>query len=234
MQKKSALFDSILRSQAYTVTYKAVIDGAEYTDHSGLIEAKVYGGLFNGGKPSVGGCVCRELDLTVMTQVVFSRMAEIRLYCRVEVREQVSEWLPKGVFFIDTRQQDSESGIVTIHGYDAVLKSERPFLAEGDPGEWPRAASAVVNEICRRMGVELDERSELDDRIQVPYPNDWTGREILSMLAIAHCGNWTITDTGRLRLVPFRVEVQTPEEETYYLVDEYGNAITFGGVRILV
>ena len=80
------------------------------------------------------------------------------------------------------------------------------------------------------MGVELDERTELDDEIKVPYPNDWTAREILSMVGTAHCGNWTITDAGKLRLVP----LWSIPEATHYLVDQYGDPITLGGVRILV
>lgn len=143
---------------------------------------------------------------------------------------EYSEWIPKGTFYIDTRKLDTETGVLTINGYDAMLKSEVQFLQDGDTGEWPRASSVIVGEICELMGVELDERTELDDEIKVPYPNDWTAREILSMVGTAHCGNWTITDAGKLRLVP----LWSIPEATHYLVDQYGDPITLGGVRILV
>lgn len=143
---------------------------------------------------------------------------------------QQSEWIPKGVFYTDTRKLDSESGVLTMHGYDAMLKSEAVFLQEGDIGQWPRASATIVEQICERMGIEPDERSELDERIYVPYPNDWTMREILSMVATAHCGNWTMTDDGKLRLVP----LWSIPEATHYLVDQYGDPITLGGVKILV
>ena len=143
---------------------------------------------------------------------------------------EYSEWIPKGTFYIDTRKLDTETGVLTINGYDAMLKGDNEFLQEGDTGEWPRASSVIVGEICELMGVELDERTELDDEIKVPYPNDWTAREILSMVGTAHCGNWTITDAGKLRLVP----LWSIPEATHYLVDQYGDPITLGGVRILV
>jgi hypothetical protein len=82
------------------------------------------------------------------------------------------------------------------------------------------------------MGVELDERSELDDTILVPIPEyeDTTRRELLSMVGTAHCGNWTMTDAGKLQLVP----LWSIPEATRYLVDQYGDPITLGGVKILV
>lgn len=143
---------------------------------------------------------------------------------------EYSEWLPKGVFYIDTRRNDAVMGTLTIHGYDAMMKSEKEYLEEGDTGEWPRAADVVVSEIATAMGIELDERTVIDPSSRVPYPNDWTMREVLGYIAVAHCGNWVITDAGKLRLVPFGIL----PEETDYLVDEHGDAITFGGVKIIV
>ena len=55
-------------------------------------------------------------------------------------------------------------------------------------------------------------------------------REVLSGIAVSNCGNWIITDGGKLRLIVYG---DIPAE-TNYLIDENGYAILFGGVRILV
>lgn len=240
MQNKSDLFEAILRSRAYSVAPKAEIDGIEYAEDSGLVSTFVSGRLFAKNGPSVGGCVSRQVDLLIRNYASFSRRAKIRLFCRVEQGEQVSEWIPKGVFYIDTREPDEVSGTLTIHGYDAMLlRGGETYLQEGDTGDWPRAADTVVNEIAQRMGLELDERTVIDPDVMVSYPNDWTMRETLGYIAVAHCGNWIITDEGKLRLVPlWSIPDYDPDEpggeEMSLLIDEHGNYITFGGVRIIV
>ena len=143
---------------------------------------------------------------------------------------QSSEWLQVGVFYIDTRDIDPDANTITLSCYDAMLKAEQTFLMEGDTGEWPRTQQAVVNAICTRMGVELDSRTVINSTYMVEYPNDYTMREILGYIAAAHGGCWIITPAGKLRLVT----LGGLPAETNYLVDEYGNTITMGGVRILV
>ena len=112
----------------------------------------------------------------------------------------------------------------------AATEKGHAVVVEGDKCEWPRTQQAVVNAICARMGVELDSRTVINSTYMVDYPNDYTMREILGYIAAAHGGCWIITPTGKLRLVTLGVL----PAETNYLVDEYGNAITMGGVRILV
>lgn len=243
MQNKSELFESILASRAYTVVSKAEIDGIEYPEGGGLVSAAVSGSLFAENKPSVGSCVSRQVDIIIRNAANFSRRAKIRLFSRVELGEQVSEWIPKGVFYIDTRKPDDVTGVLTIHGYDAILlHGGEVYLAEGDVGTWPRAADVVVNDLAARFGLELDERTVIDPDILVSFPNDWTCRELLGYIGSAMGGNWTITDAGKLRLVPlWSIPDYDPDEpdepdtpETSLLIDESGNYITFGGVRIIV
>jgi len=231
MQSKSELFASILASREYSVVSKAEIDGIEYLEGAGLVEVSVVGSLFAENKPSVGACVSRQVHIIIRNAANFSRRAKIRLFSRVELGEQVSEWIPKGVFYIDTRKPDDVTGVLTIHGYDAILLyGGEVYLAEGDVGTWPRAADVVVNDLAARFGLELDERTVIDPSVLVPYPNDWTCRELLGFIGAAHGGNWTVTDAGKLRLVP----LWSVPEETFYLVDENGDYITFGGDRIVL
>ena len=89
----------------------------------------------------------------------------------------------------------------------------------------------AVNLFCQMMGVKLDKRTVLNSAYIIDYPaNDYTIRNELCFIAAAHGGNWIITDEGNLLLVP----LLSMPAETNYLITEYGDAITFGGVRILV
>ena len=89
----------------------------------------------------------------------------------------------------------------------------------------------AAEEFARIIGVPLDDRTVLNPNYTIDYPaNEYTIRDELCFIAAAHAGNWIITDANELYLVPL---ISAPDE-TRYLVEEYGDAITFGGDRILV
>ena len=230
MQTTSALWKQILADPAHRREYKAEIAGTTYGEDA-IISIKTSTKLF-AGAPAVGGCVSGELDLALYPQGQIPSMAEIKVYCRLVDATQQSEWLPQGIYYIDTREPDAEGESLDIHGYDAMLKAEQVFVPNlgTDVGEWPRTQQAVVDAICARMGVELDSRTVINSTYMVEYPNDYTMREILGYIAAAHGGCWIITPAGKLRLVT----LGGLPAETNYLVDEYGNTITMGGVKILV
>lgn len=235
MQSVSDTYVSLYANPDHCKEVKMTVAGVEYGENS-IWSLKTSGSLYASDIPSVGGCVAREIDCTFTPAGTIPRMAEIRVYVRLVLRDlktdevlQASEWIPKGVFNIDTRSRDPR-GRLTVHGYDVMLHAEQVFLGEVETGDWPRSEVEVVQEIADRLGVSIDSRTVLNENYMVTYPNDYTMREILGYVAAAHAGNWTITDVGELRLVGL-VEIPT---ETNYLVTEKGNAITFGGVRILV
>jgi len=173
----------------------------------------------------------------VMPMGEIPRMAEIRLETRLILKDMLtgeitsaSEWLPKGTFYIDTRRTDAVTGALIIHGYDAMLKAEQTFLTETTEDDWPKPMDEVVAEIAKRMGVELDSRTVVSHTLQAGYPLEYTMREVLSYIASAHAGNWTMTDAGKLRLVGL---ADIPAE-TFYLVTEDGDVILFGDTKILI
>lgn len=152
---------------------------------------------------------------------------------------QESEWLPKGVYYIDTRQTSHNDDGVTLmelHGYDAMLKAEQYW---GDdmmpPGGWPEEGLTdiqVVQMIAEKMDVAVDSRTvtDMDGGYKIPMPIGYTLREVLGYLAAPYLGCFIITEQGKLRMV----SILDLPPETNYLIDNAGYAITFGGDRILV
>ena len=245
MHVTSDLYKTILQTPGHEKEHRAFIAGVEQkilkkaeTKYSNLnMPPLVKGSLFVGSKPSVGGCVSRQIDIMIKPKGTIPRMAEIKLETRLVLKDFVtgeitstSEWLPKGTFYIDTRQTDKVSGALIIHGYDAMLKAEQPFLTDTTEDDWPKPMDEVVEEIAERMGVTVDSRTVVSHTLQAGYPLEYTMREVLGFIASAHAGNWIITDAGELRLVGL---ADIPPE-TFYLVTENGDAILFGDTRILI
>lgn len=233
MQAINAAYLDIRGTPGSRVEYRLTIGGVQYGQGRVVGTPRISGALYAGKGPGIGGTVAREINLQVRPDGIIPRMAEIRVWYRlVSPAGEETEWYPKGVFYIATRQTDRVTGIVTIHGYDAMLKGEQPYLLEGDPGEWPRPMSEAAQEIAAAMGVSLDAQtaSNLNSGYYVGYPNEMTMRDVLGYIAAAHGGNWTITDSGELRLV----SLTAAKKDLGYLINEDGCVITFGDVRIVV
>lgn len=235
MQVTSAFYKTLLRDPEHLKEVKVTVAGEEYGQDR-ILSLTTSGGLYASDNPAVGSARAREIDLELRDAESIPRMAEIRVFVRLVLRDlltdevaSASEWLPKGVFYIDTRVDDTENDSLSIHGYDAMLKAEQTYLTDGDTGEWPRPMDVVAADIAQRIGTAIDARTVVQP-YALGYPNDYTMREVLGYIAAAHAANWIITDAGELRMVGL---AEIPAE-TYNLVSEEGDAITFGGVRILV
>lgn len=234
MHKVSNLFLTLLADKNHRVETKLSIAGVEYSQADIVRDSlRVYGGLYS--TFGIGNCSARQIDFEIIPKGDIPRQAEIKVYARLVSGEQVSEWIPKGVFYFATRKTDRKTGVLSVHGYDSMLKSEQTWLDSSyDAETWPMPVWTAVNDIAARMGVAVDSRTQLDAAFPVQYPvdsdGDMTMREALGRIAVANAGNWIITDEGKLLLVG----LNSMPKETNHLVTETGSAITFGGVRILV
>lgn len=234
MHTVSDLWQQMLADPAHAVEAKLKIAGEEYGEDKIVRKSlMVYGGLYS--TFGIGNCCARQIDFEIYPQGTIPRQAKIEVYMRLRLGEQVSEWIPKGVFFFSTRKTDRVTGVLSVHGYDAMLKAEQTWLDSSyDAETWPMPVWTAVNDIAARMGVAVDSRTQLNAAFPVQYPvddeGDMTMREALGRIAVANAGNWIITDEGKLLLVG----LNSMPKETNHLVTETGSAITFGGVRILV
>lgn len=188
---------------------------------------------------SIGNCIAKELNLVLRNFAGYHtipRMAKIVMQYRLNDGTTQSEWLPKGTFFIDTRDE-SYGGVLTIDAFDPMLKSEQSFTESGPQGNWPRSDLTIVNQIASRIGVTVDSRTTaiITNNYQIPYPGygdgAYTCREILGYIGTMYGGNWIITDENKLRLI---ILGDIPPGDTNLLVTQNGDYITIGGYRIIV
>ena len=222
-----------LRAAGAPKEYQAIIAGITYTAQQ--IVSAFSASAVEAQPATIGNCVAKRLNLVLRNPGDIPRMAQIKMRYRLNNGIAQSEWMPKGTFFIDTRDS-SIDGVLSIVAYDAMLKCDQPFTSSGDQGQWPRLDIDVINEICSRIGVTLDPRTSaiLIRQYKIPYPGFGEGalnmREVLGAIGAMYAGNWIVSDQDTLRLV---VLGDIPPE-TNYLITENHDYILIGGYRILV
>lgn len=222
-QTTSELWKALWNADGTRKEYKFDINGVEYgpeseVSHSATRELYSEFGF--------GNATTAKLTLSIFADNV-PRAATIKRYVRLVNGSQVSEWLPAGIFFTNRRSEDD--GLWNIEAFDIMRKAE----AEWQPRHsltFPMTMRDAVTEFASLMGCEIDARTSINPSYTLDYPTDYTIRQELQYIAAANGGNWVITSDGKLLLVPLGSE----PEETNYLITESGDAITFGGVRILV
>lgn len=223
-QQTSALWKDLISRRGVSREYAFDIAGQWYGPEQ-EVSHSVDTGLFE--QFGIGNATTAKLTLSLFTDNI-PRAATIKRFVRLSDTEQTSEWLPKGIFYINRRSEDN--GYWTVEAYDSMRKAE--VVWEPDQSfNFPMPMPDAVNEFARIMQVEIDPRTTLNKAYTIDYPaNDYTIRDELRYIAAAHAGNWIVTDEGKLLLVP----LLSAPQETNYMVTEYGSAITFAGVRILV
>lgn len=223
-QTTSALWHDLLHKPGTEREYKFVINDVEYgkdAEVSHSVESQLFEEF------GIGNACCATLKLAVIADNI-PRAATIKRYLRLVNGSQVTAWISKGVFFTNKRSRDDDYW--EVEAYDAMRKADVVWEPSNSLA-FPMSMPTAVNLFCQMMGVTLDKRTVLNSAYTIDYPaNDYTVRNELCFIAAAHGGNWIITDAGELLLVP----LLSMPDETNYLITEYGDAITFGGVRILV
>ena len=207
MQTTSELYKILLNTHTTSADWKVIINDGEEIGKSGIWDGQITGRLFSTGSPTVGGCVARELSITLIPRgVEIPRMAKLTIKYALTDGTDKSEWISLGSFFIDTRQWNAQHDIVAIHAYDAMLKAEEDYLIAGQAsGTWPRTQAAVVQDVSRRIGVPLDPRTVINSGYMAEYPGGYSMREVLGFVGGCHCGNWIITPQETLLLLPLVV-----------------------------
>ena len=237
MQSVSETYKQIVAGD-FKTQVKVLINGTEH-GHGVLRSLKTKNQVFAQGLPSVGGCYSGEIDIVMQKpSQVIPKQAKLQPFVRVhDIGEtKFSEWIPKGVYYIDTRKT-AEDGtsvkILTLHGYDDMLRAEQDY--PDSALVWPAKDIDVLREIAAFIGVELDERTveKIVNGYDIPHPEGYSCREVLGYIAAMYAGNFVMSDTGKLRLIVLG-DVPEADGEESYLINEEGFAITFGGVRIIV
>lgn len=224
MQQHSETWSRIVANGDFRLETVAVIGGVEY---STITAPVITNGLLSDKSLSVGNCISGTLEFSVMTNDPIAKSAQVVIKSRVTDETTYSEWLEFGTFWVDHRSVDEslDEKLTTLVCFDAMLKGNQPYADNSQTVVWPKPMTTVVARICEQMGVQLDSRTVIKtgaDYVVTKPDDDTTLLDILSWIGQLHGGNWTVTQQGKLRLVPL---VSAPSE-TFYVIDENMRRIT--------
>ena len=205
-------------------------------DESSIYSLKTMGSVFADNTPSIGSFCAREIDVSFKPPIgkTIPKRARMRVFTYLDNGTQQSERIPKGVFFIDTRDYNSSRTRMFVHGYDAAIKFDTD-IAETD-FEWPVSPTTLILQLAQSVGVSVVLPVDLITLLltnvyRVPL-TICTKREMIRYIAAAIGCNAVIDDRGRLRFLFLKID--TTAGDGNYLVDEAGNRIVIGGDRLFV
>lgn len=203
MQTRPENWAALIESGKYRVEYKLQIAGIDYdaTHLHGV--PTIEWGLLN--KPQIGR-VCSAVmtaEVIPIDGVTIPRSAPCWAYCRLTSidKQTVTDWIPKGRYYVKSR---SSASTIVLTMQDEMLKSGRTYLDKTSL-EWPAAQKDIVADIARIMDVEVDERTVINEGEAYTVESidgDALMSEVLSWIAICNGGNWVMSDSGKLRLIP--------------------------------
>ena len=200
MHSVSALYNSIL-SGVHSFEVKVSIAGTDYGMDT-LTALRTSRAAFGTGSPQLGLAPAGEIAVSLyLASSSVPRMAELRPCVRVVDEDgRTSEWIAKGVYYVDTRETDS-SGLLTLRGYDAMLKAEQPFPSVSHG--WPATDLTVVSDVASLLGVTVDPRTTalMTGSFSISLPAQYTARETLAYIAGLYGGSFVITDDNKLLLL---------------------------------
>lgn len=202
-------------------------------------------------KPSIGNAACAVLKFKTAAPTIADKYdanytgypAAFPFYPQTNVRPEIlvrksgSEFLKLqwNTFYTDERKVYTrpEGPFGTVGGmefvcYDRMIYAEEMYVDQ--LGTYKMPAADVVAFIAGKLGVSVDERSEIGNFLVDSPTNVYTMREVLRFIAAGSGGNFIINSMGKLQLVPFGSPAETEEQECSEL--DYGEALTVTGVRL--
>lgn len=242
MRDTSDLYKRLLADPGHVKESQLIIAGKTY-NQSHIVSLFTSEELFAVNSISAGGALAREIEFAAFLDESVPKRAQIIHQVRLRLGDEVSEWLQKGVYYIDTRKRDPLTGVTSVHGFDAMLMAEQVWTP-ADTDIFPMSMKEAIGITAAILDIPLDPRNvyRTDDAYKVDYPvADGTAseeqqaagltiRQVWRWIAAAMGGNFIINDLGELRLVP----LNALPGNTGYLVTETGQPLVFGDTRILV
>ena len=169
------------------------------------------GDILDREAPGIGYFVARKLEVTMLDpSKQVSTMGRLVPFSRLVSDSGVSEWIPKGVFYVDTRKKamvDAQAATVDIVAYDAGLKASIDY--DTSALSWPATDVQVVADIAGKIETAYDV-SNLTGGFSIATPEEKTCCEVLRGIAALYGGNFAVDDCGVLRLLPLQT-VGMPE-----------------------
>lgn len=187
----SALRDRIVQAQVD-------INGAIYGIDS-IVEFVIEDSIVTEEDFELGSVVSSTLSLTIKTDDFIANNAEIKPYIRFVSEGDPTEWLPLGVFYVDSRKK--QNGVWKFSAFDRLILSQA--LYETDL-QFPTTMEQVLTEVCSHLGIVTEPTVVVDPTLMIntkPEYGTYTYRDIIRFIATT-CGKCArMSKNGKLDFV---------------------------------
>lgn len=193
-----------------------VIQGENIYGLDSLRSINVTYALTSGSGISIGSANSAECRLTLTEQSAnWPRMARFTIQFRACLGSSgtKSEWITLGAFYTDQRSEDKYGNLYII-AFDGMLKMEQSWTDkipdELLPESYPITAKVWATMIQSAGLVTFSDLAQLDDTVAfVGLNTTSTIRDVLKSIAAVHGGNWVMTTSEALKLIPFENVTQS-------------------------
>lgn len=202
-----------LFAASHRTEYKFVIGDVTYTA-ADIPSIPVISKAF-ADKLGIGFCGSGTLQLSVWAKAEIPKAAAVAAYCRLVSPDgaTTTAWIEQGHYFVSSRSV--ADGVTTLTCRDAMQKARTVYWDKTKITSWSAPMADVVADIAGFIGVPVDSRTTIKSgnayKVRLP-DSDTTMLDVLASIAAAHGGNWIITETGKLRLVPVASVAALPDQ----------------------
>lgn len=209
--------------------WRVRIGSDTYTQNGGLFALDFDFGVFS--EAVAVGCVqARQVVIELEPVDDIPRRAAVEVFCQPENSIYLTD--PNmGTYYISRREKIGNRLRLTC--YCPVLKLEGNYFADGEEiGEWPRNMLTVAEEICERIGMDIDYPTGLPT-YTMEAPAGLTMREVMGQIAAAYGGNWVSRHDGSLYLLPLWETLGNyTANNNAQTLTAIGDPVTYDGVLV--
>jgi hypothetical protein len=175
---------------------RATVAGVIYGNDE-VVSIEVEDSIAAGEEMELGSVIASKVTISLRTQDAIAENAKIVPEIRMNGSDGYTEWVPPGVFYIDSRSM--QNGVWTLTGYDKLITTSQTF----ESGlVYPISMAAVLAEICGQLGLTLDASVVINPAYTIPWQDvDISIRDMLSYIASAHGACVKLTKTEKLAFI---------------------------------
>lgn len=142
-------------------------------DKDSIVKLRTSHRLYDKGV-SVGNATAGTIEVELIANSnQIPSMAKLVPQVRLTDGTTNSEWLQRGVYFVDTREYDRETGILRLTGFDAMLRGEQDYMQSGNQGTWPQVDINVLCDIAKRLGLGDNTFTAVENPTGNPKNKGW-------------------------------------------------------------
>lgn len=207
----SSRFAEYLANRAGLWQVKLNVNGVEYGNDT-IVDFTIKTNMA-GDKFELGGGICDELAVTLRTDDVIPANARIMPYLALDGSNGMTEWLPMGEFFVDSREQMKR--VWTFSCLDRLVYADVPYVSGLS---YPATMQDIWNEMMALLDFESDASVIIHPSYVLPVaPTGFTCRQVMSFIASANAACVGVSRIGKMAFRRF--SAASPVVQSLYAGD---------------